>query len=192
MEAINRFSLMDFLAYFFPGVVGVLGFYLLLLLIPLRDFFALLTMDITLAVLLLTLSYIVGVILSGFSITIEKLFKKVLRQENSHRGLMPIPEFKEEIISAFKDIFSVEKEAELQWSAICFYLCRSLVLECMPNSAQIARRQNSLRQLRTNLITPVFIWFFVGISWGVWSILNNLVIWGVFSSLQQSFYHFQQ
>jgi hypothetical protein len=55
------------MAYLFPGTVGALGIYLLLLLTPLADTLIAIPKDLAAGVVFLGLSYIIGVILSGFS-----------------------------------------------------------------------------------------------------------------------------
>jgi len=67
MELSNRFSLVDFLAYLFPGILTTLGIYLLLLLTPLMHVMQGVSLDTGIGLLFLALSYIVGIITSGFA-----------------------------------------------------------------------------------------------------------------------------
>ena len=46
MNITERFSIEDFLAYFFPGVLGTLGLFLLLLLSPLQELFTHINKDL--------------------------------------------------------------------------------------------------------------------------------------------------
>ncbi|MGD9101682.1 MAG: hypothetical protein PVF45_14470, partial [Anaerolineae bacterium] len=119
--------------------------------------------------LLLTLSYVVGVVLSGPAEIIMK------RQRGYIKSTIPLPKLQQELISAFEALFEIKIE---QWSGTHFYVCRSLVLECMPYLEQMIQRQSSLRQLRMNLIPAATIWSIAGIGWGIREINNNSVAWG--------------
>ena len=79
MDISNRFSLEDFLAYFFPGLTGTLGVYVALLLTPLRGWLLGLSADIVMGILLLFVGYIVGVFLSGFAEPITKFYQRFKR-----------------------------------------------------------------------------------------------------------------
>ena len=166
MEIISRFSLQDFLAYFFPGISAVLGVYLLLLLTPAKDFFTFTSIDLTLAILLSALAYTAGVILSGISEPIAMLILKARAWEEP-RASIPLPELEEDILSALKDVLGIAPESELRWSGTHFYLCRSLVQEAMPNCAQAVFRQVGLGQLRENMLAPILVWCAVGLAWGM-------------------------
>jgi hypothetical protein len=67
MDAFNRFSFEDFLAYLFPGAIGTLGLFLLLMPTPLRAILMRLSLDISMGILLLIWSYAFGLILAGLS-----------------------------------------------------------------------------------------------------------------------------
>jgi len=175
MDISNRFSLVDFLAYFFPGLISTLGLSLLLLLTPLGTSLTLLPANFATGIILLTISYVIGVVLSGFA---EIILRKGAKPESRLwvKAAIPIPEFREEIISAFSTIF--EEETKAEWSATHFYICRSLVFEFMPGLAQLIQRQSSLRQLRMNLIPAVTILSIVGVGWGIRAINNTMPVWG--------------
>jgi hypothetical protein len=77
MDISKQFSFTDFLAYLFPGIVSVLGIYFLLLLSPAENLLGKVPLDITTGILFLVISYVVGVIFSGFSSNLVKLIEKL-------------------------------------------------------------------------------------------------------------------
>lgn len=177
MEISDQFSLVDFLAYLFPGVVGALGLYLLLLLTPLGPSLISLPVDWTTGVLLLALSYVLGVILSGFA---EIVVRFVAQRRSSVwvKETIPVPGFREEIESAFWATFGGAGEDASVWSVTHFHLCRSMVFEFMPGLAQWIQRQSSLRQLRMNLIPGVTLWLIGGVGWGIKVLSGGRSVWG--------------
>jgi len=124
------------------------------------------------------LSYILGVIFSGFSISLAEGVEKIQKHPNAWDTLQP-EKFQEEILHAFREVFSPGKENSRQWSRDHFYLCRALVIEKMPAVAQGAERQSSLRQIRRNLIFPILVWLTVGVVWGVNTINAGQSAWGM-------------
>ncbi len=176
MDISSRFSLIDFLAYLFPGMLGTLGIYLLLFLTPLKDTLANLPKDFTVGILFLALSYVLGVIFSGFAELLMREWK--IRRHGGLKERINLQGFEGEVSQAFKNIFEITKEDEANWSIAHYYLCRSLVLEYMPKAAQVIERQSSLRQLRMNMIPSILIWLAVGASWG-YKILGDLTTWGI-------------
>ena len=180
MDLSKQFSLTDFLAYFFPGLFATIGIYLLLFLTPVQATLASISADLITGAIFLALSYIMGVILSGFSMTIVTWISKAQKRKNPRGSLLAVELFQDDVRETFKDIFGIVKaEEKPQWSKIHFYLCRSLILDRMPAVAQRAERQSSLRQLRGNLILPIFIWVVNGIGWGIRSVNNGTLAWGI-------------
>jgi hypothetical protein len=172
MDIGNRFSLEDFLAYFFPGVTASLGIYILIQITSVRNSLPSLTADITTGIIFFVLSYILGVIVSSFA---EILFSKI----KSHKDVIPLnDELKKITIATFRDVFKVPKDTKIEWSRDHFYLCRSVVYERVPNVLPFLQRQSSLRQLRISLIPTLFIWLLVGIIWGIQNIMDSYVIIG--------------
>ncbi len=183
MDISSKFSLVDFLAYLFPGFVGTLGLYILLLLTPLNPLLTPLSLDLFTGLLILTLSYVIGVVLSGFSEIVVKFLAKATAKRKGEvwvKHTIPIPGFQEEIIVAFNDIFrGTNQKKDVQWSVTCYHLCRSLVFEFMPGLAQAIQYQSGLRQLRMNLLSSVTIWAIVGIAWGIYFVNFNILLgWG--------------
>jgi hypothetical protein len=118
------------------------------------------------------LSYIAGVLLSGPTEIIMRLW---IRRRGYIKPTIPLLKLKQELESTFEALFEIKIG---QWSGTHFYLCRSLVLECMPHLGQMIQRQSSLRQLRMNLIPSVTIWTIAGIGWGIREINDGSVAWG--------------
>ncbi len=101
MDISSKFSLVDFLAYLFPGFVSFMGIYLLLLRTFQRHSLTTLSLDFFLSgILVLALSYVIGVILSGFAeVSIKYLAER--RKKEWYKDTIPVPGFKNEILTAF-------------------------------------------------------------------------------------------
>ncbi len=167
MNISEHFSLEDFLAYLFPGVVGLAGIYSILLLTPLQIPLSQLPNDVFTGIVLLVVSYIVGVFLSGIS-------EIILRGFVTHKSALPFGKnTNEAILKAFQKVFGGPEMTEEEWSSEQFYLCRSLIGECMPSTLPALKRQSSLRQLRINLLPSLVIWCGAGIGWGIRYWLNH-------------------
>jgi hypothetical protein len=177
MDIGSRFSLVDFFAYLFPGMAGVLGVLGLLLLTPLRVALHLLSADVSTGVLFFALSFIMGVIFSGFSEIVIKWRKPEIR--STIKASIQLANFKADVLEAFRGALDLSKDDKVQWSSEHFYLCRSLVLEKMHNCAQLIERQSGLRQLRMNMTFPILIWFAGGIAWGIYEIADSEPFWGI-------------
>lgn len=161
MDISEHFSLEDFLAYLFPGVVGSVGIYAILLLTPLQGPLSQLPNDVFTGVILLVVGYIVGVFLSGIS---EMVFGKF----ESYKDKLPFEgDANKPILKAFQQVFDAPKVTEKKWSKEHFYACRSLIGERMPSTSPALKRQSSLRQLRINLLPSLVIWCGAGIGWGI-------------------------
>jgi len=172
MDIGNRFSLEDFLAYFFPGVTASLGIYVLIQMTSVNSNLPSLTADITTGIIFFVLSYILGVIISSIA---ELLFSKL----KSNKEVIPLnDELKKITIATFREAFKVPKNTKIEWSRDHFYLCRSVVYERVPNVLPSLQRQSSLRQLRISLVPTIFIWLLVGIVWGIQKIMNNNLMAG--------------
>ncbi|MGH9754435.1 MAG: hypothetical protein ACREA2_16780 [Blastocatellia bacterium] len=183
MDAFNRFTFEDFLAYFFPGAVGSLGLYLLLLLTPLRPQMARLSIDVSTGLILLVWSYTFGVIIAGFASPMLKLLRWLRRIGPRVPLVIPLSDlksdFEQDVIKAYRTVFKVDNSTEVKWSREFFYLSRSLVENWMPIANQLIRRQVSLRRVRENLLPCIIIWCSAGIGWGYkWFSLGEKV-WGI-------------
>ncbi len=173
MDLSNRFSLVDFLAYLFPGILSTLGIYLLLLLTPLKNVMQGVSLDTGTGLLFLALSYIVGIITSGFA--------EIAVRERHTAGLkeaLCLDGFQSELVKAFDGLLSISPDVKPEWSVSHFYLCRSLVFEYMPNVGQIVQRQISLRQLRMNMIPSIMIWLAAAVLWGTVYAIDVQPLWG--------------
>lgn len=177
MDISSRFSIVDFFAYLFPGIAGALGVYALLSLPPLKSTFHLVTSDLTAGIIFLTVSFIMGVIFSGFSEIAIKWREPETRADI--KTSIPFTHFHEDIYKAFQDVLKLDQPGKEQWSREHFYMCRSLVFEKMQSCAQLIQRQSSLRQLRMNMTCPLFIWFGAGVAWGIFHLTDRNLLWGI-------------
>jgi hypothetical protein len=172
MDISSRFSLTDFLAYLFPGIFFLTGLYFLLLLTPLKfslqDFTDL---NLTAGILFLAVSFIFGVIISGFA--------EILTHSSRHKDDIQIPldGFEKDIRAAFSNVFG--KKGDFKWTRNHFYLCRSMVIQHMPYESQGILRQSSLRQLRMNMLPSIAMWLLTGLSWSFQFYRNDLTQWGI-------------
>lgn len=177
MDISSRFSLVDFFAYLFPGIAGTLGLLVLLPLTPIKSAFDILSAGLGAGLLFLTVSFIMGVVFSGFS---EIAFKwREPEARASIKSSIPLSNFQNDILDAFRDVLKLNRADKIQWSTVHFYLCRALVFEKMQNNSQLIQRQIGLRQLRMNMTFPIIIWFGVGIAWGIHNIANQDLFWGI-------------
>ena len=170
-DVLDRFSFSDFAAYFFPGFFLLMGLFPLLLLTSAREDVLYLFNDLDLGktVALLSLAYITGAISSGFSHFLMRVFYAPLGWFHKERNADPRDNvcpccFAGEIQSAFNAILGLAPNAKV-WSRDHFYLARLLVDQCMPRPALAARRQNSLRIFRENMIVPSLVWILAGLLW---------------------------
>jgi hypothetical protein len=182
----DRFSFSDFAAYFVPGSCFLMGLFPLLLLTSARhevlNFLD--KLDFGRSVSLLVLAYISGAILSGFSRSLMRFFYAPLTLLRSRRNSGPRPHndmvqrfkshdprdsicpclFEGQIHLAFNKVFGLECDSPT-WSRDHFYLARLLIDQTMPRPAMVARRQNSLRIFRENMIVPSLVWILAGFLW---------------------------
>jgi len=178
MEFSNKFSLVDFLAYFFPGGLTAIGLTLLLLLTPIFDKVPLLKIDWLVAgILLVIISYSIGVIFSGFAEIIE--FRIAIKRTPRIKATIPLPELEDDIIQSVKELLEKPKEYKLDWSASHYYVCRSYLWKYAPEVTEIMVRETSMRQLRLNLLHTVTVWALASVGWGTKLLSNHLFGWGI-------------
>lgn len=143
---------------------------------------------------LLVLAYVSGAILSGFSHFLMRVFyaplglfrsfkdknlrgniAQGLKSKDPRDTICPCI-FEEQIQSAFSAVLGlkcapqgspgrVPANASDAWSRDHFYLVRLLIDQFMPRPALVARRQNSLRIFRENMIVPSLVWILAGFLW---------------------------
>ncbi len=178
MDLSKQFSFTDFLAYFFPGAVAVVGLYLLLLLSPLQEYLVDVPFDITTGLVFLIFSYIIGVILSPFSSRVVRFFEKLSKFKSS-QNVIPSDLFPDEITKGFREIMGFAKDEKINWSRSHYRICLMLITEKMPLTAQRIDRQRNIALFRRNLISPLIIWGLTGISWGMWYLNQNIFEWGI-------------
>ena len=184
MEVLSLFTIADFLAYLFPGVLSLSGIYAILLLTPFQHFLQP-PKDIGIGgwLAFLFLSYITGVLIATVTDTLFRERPKSLRRKQN-KGNIQIHDdkLKAAVVEAFHDTILAQKGttarktnksiAPLEWNEYYYYVCRSLVTEAMPRAAASGLREGAYRQLRMNLIGSIVIWGVVGILWG-WILLSQ-------------------
>lgn len=178
MEVFSAFSIADFLAYLFPGFLGLGGIYAILLLTPLQIFLPN-PSEIELGgwIAIFFISYIVGVIISSLTDAAFRQGSSSLRRKKN-KGNIQIHD--EKLKSAVKEAFEElilrptnaaregdpPQDTNFEWNESCYYICRSLVTEAMPRAAASGLREGAYRQLRMNLVGATTIWCAAGILWG--------------------------
>ena len=178
MDISKKFSLVDFLAYFFPGGLTAIGLGLLLLLTPIFDNLPSFEIDwLAAGILLVILSYSLGVIFSGFAEIIE--YRIAVKKTPRIKAIIPLQELRNEIIQSMKELLGKTKGSDLDWSVSHYYLCRSYIWKYAPEVAEILVREISIRQLRLNLLHTVTVWALAGIGWGIRLINNQILEWGM-------------
>ncbi len=173
MDFGNRFSLEDFLAYLFPGIVGTIGIFMLLLLTPAQTTLLATNLNATTGIILIVVAYIVGIILSNFA---EAFFRKS-PFKSAIKNYIPTEFDSSLIMKAYSQIYN-PNGADSAWSSKEYYLCRILVFHYMPNVSSLINRQIGLRQLRMNLLPVYVIWFFAGLLWGLSFLSRGFRPWG--------------
>jgi hypothetical protein len=178
MEVLSLFTIADFLAYLFPGVLSLGGIYAILLLTPLQNVLQP-PKDIGIGgwLAFLFLSYVTGVLIATVTDTLFRERPKALRRQ-LNKGNIQIHDdkLKTAVMEAFNDTILAPKGitakktnkaiVPLEWNEYYYYVCRSLVTEAMPRAAASGLREGAYRQLRMNLIGTIVIWGVTGILWG--------------------------
>ena len=178
MEVSSKFSLVDFLAYLFPGGLTTVGLVLLLLLTPVASHLPNFEIDwLAAGILLVIISYSIGVIFSGFAEIIA--YRIAFKKSPRIKATIPLPELKNEIIQAMGELLGKSSENSLEWTVSHYYLCRSFVWNYAPETNEIIVREISIRQLRLNLLHTVTVWALAGIGWGIKLINQQTLIWGI-------------
>lgn len=180
MEIFNRFSLYEFLAHLFPGIISLTAIYCILLLTPLQEMLLSLDVNFTFSLFFFALSYVVGLVSKSWSRWIMKILLWIKRdKEFSYRDIIPIPTFEAEIKKAFKEVFKFSESEELNWTKEHYYLCRNITSVVIPDVGRKVEQEVSRKRLRTNLFLSIFLWLVTGIIWGIWIILFGSLVWGI-------------
>lgn len=179
MQILTAFSIADFLAYLFPGVLSLSGIYAILLLTPFRSNISL-PQDAGSSLIFLIFSCVTGVLVSTFvEIIYREISNSKRRKLNKGNIQLHDEELKNAVVVAFNKMFfsqntnsSMGKRkskniASSDWNEDYYYVCRSLVTELMPRAGASGLREGAYRQLRMNLIGSIMIWELAGILWGV-------------------------
>ena len=168
-EFLNRFSFGDFVAYFLPGLAMVGAIAGVLYYTPFRDHLAHVTSGTTLVDVLIIAcaAYVTGAVVSGMGSRFLPVFFSVtrLRRFVDPRDAIEPQDFTESIRTAFDRVFRFATGRS--WNPSYFYLLRSAVHHLLPHAAVECSRQNSLMQLRENLLLPVLTWGFAGVLFAI-------------------------
>ena len=177
MKVLDRFSLQDFVAYFFPGVIGGIGIIWILMLTPLDAKISAIKLDISSVSILLVVAYVLGMVLSGISVPIAKWVISKIKIKTELSEILP-EAIIERIELALKTINKTKVDLKTTNREAYYYYCSNLVLHYMPEVAKNIERQNSLRQFRANMLAPILILMIAGIVWGIYYVSNGAYFWG--------------
>jgi len=178
-DQLKSFSMNDFLAFLFPGMLLLFCIFLFLLLTPLSTAIQNLSLGIVTSVIFLAFSYILGVLSSRAIPNIEELIFGGFKKKPDPRSDISLYQFKNDLIKAFKKVFSVENPEEYFRSSTAFYYCRAVLRLKYDRVSYDAEWQNDLYQLRRNSIIPITFLVCDGIAWGINGIQNNQSAWGI-------------
>lgn len=169
------FSLMDFLAYLFPGTMMILVVTVLIRISPFRPLLYQIPLNFVVGVILIASAYCVGVSISSAMASIEGPLLRYLDLSDPIE-VIPLKKFDKDVHNAFAQTFGDHGI----WSKEHFYLARTLVCEKLPRCAATIERQASLRQIRRNLVMPVLFLGIVGAIAGLRTLLTNAdcAYWG--------------
>jgi hypothetical protein len=154
------------------------GLYFFVLLSPAQTMIENISLDITTGLIFLVFSYIIGVILSSFSSGTVKQINKLTQYKDIH-NLMPDDIFPEEIIKAYKEVMGISENKKIHWAKNHYRMCLMFVSEKMPLISQRIERQRNIALMRRNLIFPLIIWTITGIGWGIKTIVQSSMPWGI-------------
>lgn len=162
------FSLMDFLAYLFPGTMMILVIAVFIRISPFRGLLDHISLNLVVGIVLIASAYCVGVSISSAMVSIEAPLRKYFHLSNPIERV-PLRQFENDVINAFAQTFGDHGA----WSEDHFYLARTLVCEKLPRCAATIERQASLRQIRRNMVMPVLFLGIVGAIAGLQTLLTT-------------------
>lgn len=164
----ERFTLMDFFGYLFPGIVALAGVLAGLQLTAWKSTIQWIDLGLTESLLALVFAYVFGVVLSGFSWPLywasNGLYLRWMNRRDPREEIHPV-DFATDVQDVFCKVLGIDL-TQKPWTPQHFYLARSLVDRCMPRHAELAARQNALRVFRQYMLPPLVIWIIVGVMWG--------------------------
>lgn len=170
-SSLETFSLIDFLAYLFPGIALLLGLVALLANISSADvFYRVLDISLAEGVAGLAVSYILGVVSSA----VVLLFR--LKGNSRDCESLIDNEYLRPVSADLRIAFVAMFGDQQVWSTNQFYAVRAAVRAVDPKYAALGERQNSLRQIRKNSMLPTVIWGMAGTVWA----LKHLEGWHVY------------
>ena len=139
----DKFSLRDILSYLLPGAFGTTGIFIFLATTPLNLIFAGKNYGISKIILLIIVSYPLGIIFSAFSVAISNYILKKRRLIDP-RNVLPPDYVDLDFLSAFNETFGLNLTNADDWDSKYFYMCRIWVDENFPITSRTAYKQNQL------------------------------------------------
>jgi hypothetical protein len=176
-NVLTQFSLTDFLAYLFPGTIGLAALIALSQIIEPAETIKIidpasyvannLPKSVELFVTVITglfgiaASYVLGIMFSSitFLLGIEKIINRLWKARNPYRNghLTSLHSEIDKVNEYLLNLKSRPNEKDLD-SGSLFYIYRGVVRAEDIKTTVFAERQSSLRQIRRNLILPLILW----------------------------------
>ncbi len=155
----SKFSLMDFLAYFFPGLIFLLSIFTILSTFQIVNDFSLNWMY---GLITISVTFLLGIISSSL-LSLFDLSKKwddvsIALEQDELKKFLP------DLKNSFKSYFDMQAE----WHNNDYFMVKAAIREMSAHSADYAERQNSLRQFKRNSVIPTFFMGISGITWGLY------------------------
>ncbi len=174
-----NFSLTDFLAYFFPGIILVFGGVVFFKIIFFQPLTINVDVSLTTGLILAASAYFVGTINASLTPIIEKKINRFFGL-SSPLLTIQLDGFENDVQTAFDEIFGTRNF----WSMDHFFITRALIQENMPKCAESSNRQSALRQARLNSLIPVLFYGLIGVTQGakflwIYGFKDTMTFWGI-------------
>ncbi len=167
----STMTLMDFLAYLFPGINLLIAIWIILTTVGVLDSNGLSDLSAASGIIYgvagTAMSYFLGAVVSSLVHDGEKwLYKRLGMKDPRGAPTDAMNELMEggwdsDPAAAFNAIFGVTGN----WNESRFYISRAIVAERLPQVAAFGERQNMLRQFRRNSIIPLIVWVVAIATW---------------------------
>lgn len=116
-------------------------------------------------VALVATAYVVGVLLSGVSESLVRLYTRVSPTQDP-RLLVSRPECSVPMLQALRTIAPNVGTSEGTLGLTEYFLCSALVREYLPSVASEIERELAVARMRESLLAVVVLWTTVGLAWG--------------------------
>lgn len=157
----KSFTIKDLIIYLIPGIINLMLFSFFLLSITNSDkkIFELIKNNISLSILGIVISFVLGFILSQFQIIIfKKIFEEKLKEIRKLSYCITLDVFKPIICEEIKKEFKLDKldNTTLLENQDIFFYCYSYVIEkSNDKSLEVINRSNNLSSFATALFIPI-------------------------------------